>query len=340
MAPTRNKISLAVAGAVSTAMALSACGGSGSAADDGAVELNIAHVWPESSPVNDAALAMAEAINEQSGGSLEARVFPAGQLGGDVEINEGLVNGNQDCAFVNHTTAGIDPRLGVGFLPYIVSTYDEADEIFYGDGLIAEQNTDVLKEHGVIALAYFENDFRAISNNRRSVQSPSDLEGLKIRLPEIDVLLDTFKTWGAQPLAMPLPELYTALQQGTVDGQDNGVVLTVDSKFQEVQNHVTLTNHVYGAGVIACSEATWEGLDAEQQEALTAAAEEASLQQREANRGSVDDSIQELESAGVEVVELSPEQVEEFREAGLAVWDEYEDVYGAELLAELRAAQE
>lgn len=334
----RKRAAAAVATSITAAIALAGCGTEADA-DGGSTELNIAHVWPEESAVNDAATSMAESLADATGGSIEARVFPAGQLGGDVEINEGLVNGTQDCAFVNHTTAGIDPRLGVGFLPYIVSDYDEADEIFYGDGIIAEQNTEVLAEHGVVALAYFENDFRAISNDRRPVTAPDDLEGLKIRLPEIDVLLDSFKAWGAQPLAMPLPELYTALQQGTVDGQDNGVVLTVDAKFHEVQDHVTRTNHVYGAGVIACSQKTWDSLTDEQKDALNAAAADASLQQREANRGAVEGSIEELEAAGVEVVELDEEQLAAFEEAGQEVWADYEDVYGAELLDELRAAQ-
>lgn len=328
-----------VASGISAVLALAGCSNA-SGGEDGAATLNIAHVWPEDSPVNEAASAMAEAINEAANGSLEARVFPAGQLGGDVEINEGLVNGTHDCAFVNHTTAGIDPRLGVGFLPYIVSDYAQADAVFYGDGPVAKQNTEVLAEHDVVALAYFENDFRAITNNQRPVRSPDDLDGLKIRLPEIDVLLDTFKGWGAQPLAMPLPELYTALQQGTVDGQDNGVVLTVDAKFHEVQDHVTLTNHVYGAGVIACSQKTWDGLDQDQQDALMAAAEAASEQQREANRGAVEGSIAELEKAGVEVVELTDEEIAEFRDSAQEVWAEYEDVYGAELLDELRAVGE
>ncbi|MCC3269171.1 TRAP transporter substrate-binding protein [Arthrobacter gengyunqii] len=335
----RSRKTLATAALCVPLLGLTACAGAAGTASD-TTELKIAHVWPESSPVNDAAKSISKSISASTDGSLTAKVFPAGQLGGDVELNEGLVNGTLDCALVNHTTAGIDPRLGVGFLPYIVDSFEDADKVFYGDGLIAHQNREVLEEHGVVALEFFENGFRSISNDEKAVSSPGDLQGLKIRLPEIAVLLDTFKNWGAQPLAMPLPELYTALQQGTVDGQDNGVVLTADSKFQEVQDHVSITNHVYGAGVIACSKGTWDKLTPEEQTALKQAAEEASLEQREASRGDIASSIKELEDAGVEVTELTAEQMDAFRTDSMNIWNDYSDTFGTELIEELRAVSE
>ena len=317
-------------------VAVAACGGSGAAG--GETKVRVAHVFPASSPINVAAESFADQVNKTTNGSLKVTVYPSGQLGGDVEMGAGLVSGNLDCGFVNHPAAGMDERLQAGFLPYIVTTYDGADEIFYGDGIVAEQDRQVLDELGVHALEFYENDFRGLSNDQHAVTSPSDLKGLKIRVPELPMYVDLFKAWGAQPLPIAFPELYTALQQGTVDGQDNGVVLTYDSKFQEVQDYFSLTNHAYGAGVIACNGKLWDSLSPEEQEAMTAAATSASEQQIQANRDTVAEKLEGLKDAGVEITELTPEQIEEFRAASAKVWDANADVFGADFLEDLRAA--
>lgn len=334
---------------LAAALALSACGGGGgddtagesggtAGGGDEKVELRVAHVFPESSPVHEAAQAFAEDLKARTDGSVEVTVFPGGALGGDREMGEGLTRGDLDCAMLNHPAAGMDPRLQLGFLPYIVSSYDGADELFYGDGLIAQKDREVLDELGVHALAFYENDFRGLTNNRRTITSPDDLNGLKIRVPELPAYVNLFQAWGAQPLPIAFPELYTALQQGTVDGQDNGVVLTFDSKFQEVQKFFTRTNHAYGAGVLACNNSVWEKLSDEQQTEATEAAEEATRAQVEANRATVEEKLQGLRDAGVEVTELSPEQIEAFRAVRDEVWGAYEETFGADFLAELREA--
>lgn len=331
------------------ALTLSACGGGDEPADGAAaggggggggesVDLRLAHVFPESSPVHEAATTFAEDVETRTDGSVDVTVFPGGALGGDREMGEGLIRGDLDCAMINHPAAGIDPRLQLGFLPYIVSSYDAADELFYGDGLIAQNDREVLDELGVHALAFYENDFRGLTNDQRPVTSPEDLQGLKIRVPELPAYVNLFEAWGAQPLPIAFPELYTALQQGTVDGQDNGVVLTFDSKFQEVQKFFTRTNHAYGAGVLACNNQIWDRLSEEQKTELTEAAEEATRQQVEANRATVEEKLAGLREAGIEVTELTPEQIDEFREVRDDVWGAYEDTFGADFLADLREA--
>lgn len=330
------------------ALALAACGGGdggsagggGDGGGDRQVKLRLAHVFPETSPVHEGARAFAEGVEEETDGSVEVQVFSGGTLGGDTEMGEGLTRGDLDCAMINHAVAGIDPRLQLGFLPYIVSSYEGADELFYGDGMIAEHDREILDESGVHALAFYENDFRGLTNTRRPVSSPADLKGLKIRVPELPAFVDLFKAWGAQPLPIAFPELYTALQQGTVDGQDNGIVLTFDSKFQEVQKYFTRTNHTYGAGVLACNKQVWDTLSGDQQTAVTDAAEEAMRTQVEANRASVEEKLQGLKDAGIEVIEPTPEQLEEFRAVRDQVWTAYEGTMGADVIAELRKASD
>lgn len=321
------------------ALAMTACGGGdgGTAASGGEseVSLRVAHVFPESSPIHAAAEAFAEGAAEAN---VDVTVFPGGALGGDTEMGAGLVSGNLDCAMINHPAAGMDPRLQLGFLPYIVTSYDAADELFYGDGLIAENDREILDELGVTALAFYENDFRGLTNNVRPITSPDDLNGLKIRIPELPAYISLFQAWGAQPLPIAFPELYTALQQGTVDGQDNGVVLTFDSRFQEVQEYFTRTNHAYGAGVLACNSQVWDTLSEEQQMTLTEAAEAAAAAQVEQNRSTVEEKLAGLAEAGVEVTELTDEQLADFQEVREEAWGATVDTFGQELLDELAAA--
>ena len=320
------------------AMALAGCGGGG-AAEEG-TSVRMAHVFPASSVIHEAAETFGEEVATATDGSLNVTVYPSGQLGGDVEMGEGLVNGSLDCGWLNHPAAGMDDRLQAGFLPYIVTTYEGSDALFYGDGVIAQRDREVLDELGVHALEFYENDFRGLTNSVHEVTSPGDLEGLKIRVPELPMYVELFEAWGAQPLPIAFPELYTALQQGTVDGQDNGIVLTFDSKFGEVQDFFTRTNHAYGAGVIACSNELWESLSADEQAAMEEAAKKASAQQVEANRAAVEDKLQGLKDAGVEVTELNADQIEAFKAASDKVWEANVDVFGAEFLDEVRAAAE
>jgi tripartite ATP-independent transporter DctP family solute receptor len=315
-------------------------GGGGASGAEASTKVRMAHVFPASSVIHEAAEKFADDVAEATDDSLKVTVYPSGQLGGDVEMGEALVNGSLDCAFINHPAAGMDERLQLGFLPYIVTSYEGADALFYGDGVIAQHDRKILDELGVHALEFYENDFRGLTNSVREITSPEDLQGLKIRVPELPMYVDLFKAWGAQPLPIAFPELYTALQQGTVDGQDNGVILTFDSKFQEVQKYFTRTNHAYGAGVIACSQKLWDSLSAEQQEALTSAAEAASEQQVADNRATVEEKLQGLKDAGIKVTEPTAEQIERFKAASDKVWKQNADVFGQDVLDEVRAAAE
>lgn len=318
---------------------LAGCGGGNGGSGD-ATKVRMAHVFPASSAIHEAAEQFASDVDEATNGGVDVTVYPSGQLGGDVEMGEGLVNGSLDCAWVNHPAAGMDDRLQAGFLPYVVTSYEGADELFYGDGVIAENDRKVLEELGVHALEFYENDFRGLTNSEQEVRTPDDLQGLKIRVPELPMYVDLFKAWGAQPLPIAFPELYTALQQGTVDGQDNGVILTYDSKFQEVQDYFTRTNHAYGAGVIACSKELWDSLSSGEQQALEDAADAASAAQVEANRASVEEKLQGLEDAGVQIYEPSEEELAQFKAASDKVWEQNAEIFGAEFLDEVRAAAE
>src|SRR5699024_2862359 len=160
---------------------------------------------------------------EKTDGRVTPKIFPSSQLGSDAQMGEGLKTGTTECAMVNYAAAGMDPKLQLSFMPYIVTDDEGADELFYGDGFVADDDRTILKDIGVETIAFYETDFLGLSNNNNEVTTPADLKGLKLRVPETPVYVDMFKTWGATPAAMAFSELYTALQQGTVDGQDNGL---------------------------------------------------------------------------------------------------------------------
>lgn len=307
-------------------------GDNGEAAAEESVSWDLPHVFPAGSAINQSAEEFADQVTEATDGAIEIHVFPDGQLGGDQEIAEGLLRGNLDMAWVNHPVAGIDDRLQLGFMPYIVENYDEADEIFFGDGYIAEHDRDILEENGVIAVGYFENDFRGLTNSERPIESPDDLSGLSIRIPELPAYIELFQAWGASPQAIPFPELYTALQQGTVDAQDNGIILTFDSNFQEVQDYLTLTNHAYGIGSMAISESAWNDISEEHQDAIRDVAAEISESQRELNRADVDEKRQALEDQGMEVTELTEDQIQEFSDLGREVLENQADSFGQDVI--------
>lgn len=312
-------------------------GDNGEAAAEDSVSWSLPHVFPAGSAINESAEEFAERVADVTDGAVEINVFPDGQLGGDQEIAEGLLRGSVEAAWVNHPVAGIDDRLQLGFMPYIVENYEEADEIFFGDGFIAEHDRDILEENGVVAVGYFENDFRGLTNSEQPIESPDDLSGISIRIPELPAYIELFEAWGAAPQAIPFPELYTALQQGTVDAQDNGIILTFDSNFQEVQDYLTLTNHAYGIGAMAVAEDSWNEISEEHQDAIMEVAAEVSESQRELNRADVDEKVQQLEDEGMEITELTDDQIQEFSDLAADVLENQADAFGQDVIDGLQA---
>lgn len=338
MKSTRTRKASAVLAAAAI-LALAACGND-SAGEAGGSEdqrtLKLAHIFPESSALQPAAMSFMDQAAEATGGRVNFELFPGGQLGSDEEMASSLVSGDLECAFVAFAPSGLDPRLQLSFLPYIVSSYEAADEVFFNpDGIIQTNEREVLAEHGITSIGFYENDFRGMTNNSHPITKPSDLEGLKMRVPGLPMYLDLFSAWGALPVAMPFTELYTGLQQGTVDGQDNGIVLSANSRFHEVQKYLSLTRHAYGTGALACNTEVWESLSEEDRAALTEVAEKVSETATQEVRASVDDKLTELKDAGMEVTELTPEQIREFAESKDEIWEANREVFGDEVIDQL-----
>lgn len=302
------------------------------------VRARLGHVFAVDSPVDKASREFARRVSEETGGEVEITVFPDSQLGGDEALGRDLARGGLEFAFLNPgSLTGLDPLLDIHYLPYIASSFEAVDKIFYSpDGVLQTTLRETLDKHGMTALDFFELEFRAVTNSRHPVEEVGDLEGLKLRVPGSASIQGFFQAAGAQAVAMPFPELFVALQQGTVDGQDNGASITYNSRLFEAQDYMTPTNHVYAMGAITASTRAWERLSEDHRETIASVAAEVAEEQIKANREANAKFFDAIASGGTEVHELSPEAMAEFVQVGQAVWDKLAPVYGQERIDALR----
>jgi len=333
---------------ISLLFILSACGGgsagegaSGSGSGGASQTLRLGHIFPVDSVKDQAAKRFAERIEEETNGEITIKVFPASQLGGDEVLAQDISRGTLDMSFLSQgSLSGLDPLLDFHYLPYIVTNFEEADALYYGDGIIPTTMKETLLKHKMVSLGIWENEFRGVSNSKKPVQSVEDLKGLKLRVPGSQAIKGFFDEAGVQTVVMPFNELYLGLQQGTVDGQDNGLLLTYDSKFHEVNSYYTALNHVYATGSIVINEGKFKGMTEEQQQIFETVGKEIEQWQVKKNREETQKYIDLMKKEGVEFVELTPEQIDEFQQFGLAQWDNHADIYGQERIDKLKAEVE
>ncbi|HSM88668.1 MAG TPA: DctP family TRAP transporter solute-binding subunit, partial [Desulfobacterales bacterium] len=190
-----------------------------------------------------------EILNAKLPGKYDVQVYANAQLGDDVRATEGVRMGTLEmvCTSASPLT-GLVPEFNVFDLPFIVTTEKAADAIY--DGPVGAKLAAALEPKGIKLLAYYENGFRQLTNSVRAVQAPADLKGLKIRTMQNPIHLEAFRAMGANPTPMPFSEVFTALQQKTIDGQENPIPTIWLSKFYEVQKYVSLTGHVYGPHIM------------------------------------------------------------------------------------------
>jgi tripartite ATP-independent transporter DctP family solute receptor len=234
------------------------------------------------------------------------------------------------CIPATAALAGFDPRIQIIDFPYLFE--DRAEAYAALDGELGNIINNYLPEQGFVNLGYPENGFRHITNNSKPIFEPADLKGLKIRTMEIPAHIDYFKALGANPTPMSWGELYTALQQGTVDGQENPIAIIYDGRFYEVQKYCSLTGHFYSPMMLLTSKAFMDGLPEDLREVVERAARMFVLAQREMIAGLEEERIEELKAAGMEINVLTDEQKEMFAEAANVIYEKYEDIVGKEVM--------
>ncbi|KFB09525.1 TRAP transporter substrate-binding protein [Nitratireductor basaltis] len=267
-----------------------------------AAELKVGYSLSQDSHYGVGATAFGEELEKLTDGKFTIKQYPANALGGEREMVEGAQIGTVDVVITSTGPVGnFVPETLITDIPFLFKGYEHAHAVL--DGPIGQEILDKFPEHGLIALAWGENGFRNLTNSKRAVKTPADAEGLKIRTMENQVHMEAFKEFGILPTPMAFPELFTALQQGTVDGQENPIGVILSAKFSEVQEHLSLTNHVYSPALIILSPVVWDGLTDEEKDAFRQAAKTAAAAMRKKVRDDAENGVAVLKEQGMTVTE-------------------------------------
>jgi tripartite ATP-independent transporter DctP family solute receptor len=276
----------------------------------------------------------AEIVEQKSGGKMKVQTFFAASLGDDIKMTEALKAGTQEITIPSSSPlVGMVPEFAMFDFPFLFNNEQEADAVL--DGPVGQKLLDMLPEHGVVGLAYWENGFRNLTNSKKPVAKAEDFNGLKIRTMQNKVHLDAFSALGANPTPMPFSEVFTALESKTVHGQENPLPTIESNKFFEVQQYLSLTNHVYTPFVFLIGKKFWGGLSPEEQQILKDAAVEAGKFERETNRAAMLKSLENLKANGMQVNEVTPEDKAGMQEIIKPVIDNFAKEIGEDLVKEL-----
>ena len=255
----------------------------------------------------------AEEVAKNSGGKMKIRAVGAAALGPDTQMQQALIGGAQEMMVGSTATlVGITKEMALWDTPFLFSTAKEADTVL--DGPIGQKVMDKLQEKGLVGLAYWENGFRNLTNSKRPVTKLEDLDGVKLRVMQNEVYLDSFKLMGANAIPLPFSELFSALETKTVDGQENPYNTILSSKFYEVQKYLSVTNHVYSPWIMTVSKKWWDQLSKDEQKVLLDAAKASRDFERQDTREEAAKAVADLKAKGMAVNDVAPQEVNRMRE--------------------------
>jgi TRAP-type transport system periplasmic protein len=264
--------------------------------------LKLGHAVNTTDGQHAAAVKMAELVKERTKGEVEITIYPANQLGNDAAMINGVRGGTIDIVSSGASNYnGIVANTAAMELPFVFRSAQHAYGVL--DGPIGSGVLNELAPHGLKGLAYWENGWRAFTNNKRPIKTPEDVKGLKIRSTGNPYHIQAFKLLGMNPSPMAIAELYTALETGTFDAQEHPINVTWSSKFYEVQKHLTISNHVYSPLILSMNKAKFDSLPADYQKVVVDAARDAAKYQRELNASNAGKVVAELKKSGMQIVE-------------------------------------
>ena len=292
---------------------------------------------PKGHPLVAGAEKFAELVAARSGGKLTVTVFPGGTLGGDAQNVSALLGGIVGMVLLNSGILASQVKdFEVFDFPFMFASAKEADAVV--DGAFGQKMHAKLADKGIVGLAYFELGFRNISNSKKAINAVDDIAGLKLRVIPNAINVDWVKALGANPTPLAFPEVYAALEQKAIDGQENPLSVILANKFFEVQKFLAITNHQYNPQSLIFSKKIWDTLSADEKKILQDAATEAAKFQRQLNRDKAGSDLDALKKAGMQVSELSAAEQAKLREKLKPVIDKHGAAIAAtvgELQAEL-----
>lgn len=298
-----------------------------------AVTLRMGYETPRTDSQHKGAQVFKKIVEKETNGEVKVKLFPDSTLGPCNALINGVRNGTIDIIIVGTSNlSGLSKELNVLDIPFLFANKDQAYYVL--DGKIGQYLSDTLLDVNIKGLAYWDNGFRQMTNNKHAIKGPADVKGIKMRVPNSPVSVKLFESLGANPVPMAIGELYTALETHTVDGQDHPINVFFSSKFYEVQKYFSLTNHQYSSLFMGMNKQKFSKLTKEQQDIVLKAAKEAGNYQRDLNAQNQAKQITEFKNAGVEVTESVDSNG--FRDATFdAVSKFYTDQCGDKLIKEI-----
>lgn len=319
------------------------------------MQVKFGHVAPHGHGQTVAVDYFAKYVLDKTNGEIEIKTFPMGQLGGERSMAEQVQAGTIQIASI--TTAVLSnfvPQAAILDLPFLFPDRRTAYAVLGSE--LREVLFSFFPKKGFVAIGFTENEFRDLTNSKRPIKAPADLQGLKIRTMESPIFIDTYKQLGANPVPMPFPEIYNALQQGVIDGQDNPLYTSILMKFTEVNKYATISGHLLTECIIIVNQDWWNKLKPEYQNILKEAAYNTEVVNRgytlqdmlalkklaKIEQGTCKEtpgpSIYEmLKSQNVQVVELTPKEKEEFKKAVEPVYKKYREEIGPDFFDQFLA---
>ncbi len=292
-------------------------GGGGEKAPE-TVTLKLGHIAGENDPWNTGAKKFAELVDQKTNGSVKIDIYPSSTLGNDRDLIEGMQLGSVDFALVAGVLSNFYPSFSILELPYLFRDRDHMEKVLYGE--VGEKlKADLLTNAQVRGLAFWERTPRQLTANK-AVKTPADLEGIKIRVPEIPASIAAWEAMGATPTPMAFSEVYSALQTGVIDAQENPLALIESTKLNEVQDYLINTKHVYGYVMLTMSDLTYSKLTPDQQKAIEEAAKEATEFENTLVYEQEKEQLKKLTDGGMQVIDVD---VTPFMEKAKSVHSEF-----------------
>ena len=298
------------------------------------VTIKLAHVVNEKDAFQIAALKFKELVEKGTNGQVKIEIYPNATLGDERTLVEGMQVGTVDMGIITDgPIANFLPEIAAFEMPFLFTSSEEAYKVL--DGPVGQKVLDKLDTVNLKGLAFAERGFRNLTNSKHPVNTPADVAGLKIRVMENPVYIDTFKALGANAVPMAWTEALTALQQGTIDGQENPINVIYAFKLNETQKYLSITKHSYAPATILMSKKLFDSFPKETQDILVKSAKDAAAYEREWNASQMADQIKALKEGGMEIIEpdLAP-----FQEAVKPVYEKYGPKFG-DLIDQINAAK-
>ncbi len=294
------------------------------------VDLQLGHALSEGTPASDLIEDMAETVHEETEGRINIDVFPNSQLGSETEMLEQVQLGTMESAAIMvGSMQSLDMRMAIEDLPYMWNDIEDARTAYEGE--FGDYLANVMDEQGMTKVSFLEWGFRHVTNNNQPIVNPEDMEGMSIRVAETALRVDAFEQIGALPTVMAFSEVYGALQQGTLDAQENPLANIAAPNFDEVQDYLSLTGHFYNTIMMVIDNDTWDRISPEDQEVILAEGERISKEVQNINNESEEEYLEELADRGMIIND--DVNTEAFREQMLPVYDEWENEnFGEELM--------